>query len=659
MRVWRSPGGKRKLNSRQRRALERQFEKGKGVPELLEYAERKYGVKRTTLYKLWSEWKSRGTPKGQEQDARPATKTMSTQTKFAVQPDATADAHPVACLQAQPAAREPEAPHAEDKGVGFLDQVGAVLPNEAKTGSQTTEPLAQFSDAPLAIGTTSHVQHAGSWLMLSGLMQLGLYQAVFAMAADLKTTSLRVVLDTLVVALSLGEHCVEGVRRVATPTAGVLLQAKAAPSASWVRTVLGRIAKVSARIHDAMAKRYLARGCASELSVFYIDNHMRKYTGKHTIRKGWRMQDKRAHPGTSDYYVHDIDGRPVLRVTEPSHGHLTDFLRPIANTLRRALGKQTQVLLAFDRGGAFPKAMAELRDEGIHFVTYERRPYPLLSPSVFEPEGIVRIGKKVFTIYENARTNLGKGRGRVRRIAVLTPQGTQINLVASSNLPAETLLKIMIGRWCQENGFKHGNERWGINQLDGHTVVHYDPDTVIPNPARRRLDNAIRIVRVREGDARRKLAQLDQDSPKRGKLEQQVADAVEEQRELITFRPQMPTNIELKNSESAGKLVHHPLEYKRLIDSVRIACANVESDLASMLAPSLPQPREAKKVLANLFAAPGTIEVSKRSIRVTLKPAATNGERDALAHFVERLDDANLALPADPDGRKLRFRIAR
>ena len=25
-------------------------------------------------------------------------------------------------------------------------------------------------------------------------------------------------------------------------------------------------------------------------AVFYVDNHMRPYTGKHTVRKGWRMQ---------------------------------------------------------------------------------------------------------------------------------------------------------------------------------------------------------------------------------------------------------------------------------------------------------------------------------------------------------------------------------
>lgn len=638
------PGGKKsKLGARQRRALERRFEQGKGVPELLEYAERKYGVKRTTLYAVWRQWRERKDAEG-EVSTKPGEQ-QELESRPALQPIDEGSGPEGQALA--------EGDKVRDAGQG------------ATTSSSTTPPretarAASVADAPLLVGTTHHVQHVGSWVMLGALMQLGLYEVVTTMATakGVSTKGLRTVLDTLVVALSLGQRCVEGVRRIATPTAGVLLRAKAAPSPQWVRKVLGRVATAYAAIADAMTRRYLALAAQGELAVYYVDNHMRSYTGKQTVRKGWRMQDKRVAPGTSDYYVHDLDGRPVLRVTEPSHGHLTDFLRPLADTLRRALGTGTQIVLAFDRGGAFPAAMAELRDAGIHFVTYERRPYPILSPSVFEPDGIVRIGKEVYTVYENRKTNLGKGRGRVRRIAVLTPKGTQINLVAVSDLPAQALLRIMLGRWCQENGFKHGNERWGINQLDSRTVVEYNPETVIPNPARRRLDHAIKVARVREGDARRKLAQLDDDSPRRAKLEQQVIDATQQEQELLALRPQMPKSIELKNSELADELVHHTNGYKSLIDTVRIACANAESDLATMLAPSLPRPREAKKILANLFAASGTIRVSKQSIRVTLEPAANNGERDALASFLERLDHANLILPGDPERRQLRFRIA-
>jgi hypothetical protein len=78
----------------------------------------------------------------------------------------------------------------------------------------------------------------------------------------------------------------------------------------------------------------------------------------------------------------------------------------------------------------------------------------------------------------------------VRRIAVRTAEGRQINLLAVSALPAPRLIEIMRGRWGQENAFKHGAERWGINQLDGRVTEPFAPESIVPNPARRRQQRA-------------------------------------------------------------------------------------------------------------------------------------------------------------------------
>lgn len=231
------------------------------------------------------------------------------------------------------------------------------------------------------------------------------------------------------------------------------------------------------------------------------------------------MQDKRVRPGATDYYVHDEDGRPVGRVTAPHHGSLTEFLSPVGRLLQLALPEDS-ILLSFDRAGAFPAQMAELRDEGFEFVTYERRPYALLSEGEFT-EAVVIDGEKL-RLCEPREKNLGGGRGRVRRICVRTEDGRQVNLVAISKRSAARLVEVMRGRWSQENGFKHGTERWGFNQLDGRMVVPYGPETVIPNPARRRLDNALRIARVREGLARAELARLPKGHERCAKLEAEV-----------------------------------------------------------------------------------------------------------------------------------------
>jgi hypothetical protein len=426
-----------------------------------------------------------------------------------------------------------------------------------------------------------------------------------------------------------------------------------------VRSVLGRFAKDAggARFQLGMAGAYLSavrEEAEDRPIVFYVDNHLRRYTGKQVLRRGWRMQDKRVVAGTSDYYVHDEEGRPVLRFDVPSNASLTCVLGPIARLLRLALGPKQKILLAFDRAGAFPGQLAELREEGFEFVTYERRPFEKFSAKAFD-QSMMLDGETAGLC--DTRKNLGRRRGRVRRIALKMPDGRQVNLLAISEEPAAWLVEVMRGRWSQENAFKHGNERWGINQLDGRTTKHYDPDTVIPNPARRRLDRALRIAKVREGDARRELAHRASDDPKRERLERDLAEALQLQRDLQAQRPSVPTHARLDQTDLAGKLVHHTAEYKFVLDTIRIACANAESDLAGELGPHLREPAESKRVLQNLFLAPGDVRVLTRTIVVTLDPAANRNELAAIGALLAKVNGWGLSLPGDPRSRQLTFKL--
>ncbi len=226
---------------------------------------------------------------------------------------------------------------------------------------------------------------------------------------------------------------------------------------------------------------------------------MRPYTGEHVIRKGWRMQDKRAVPGTTDYYVHDEEGCPPYRMSTTSHDSLCAWLMPVVEFARLSLGEEVTPVLFFDRGGAFPKTMAELRDAGAEFVTYERKPYRELGATDYKESLSITLASQPrrptrIAYTEAPQKNLRFERGRVRRIALLMPDGAQINLLAVSALPAEALIRGQLARWgLQENQLKHGLERWRINHLDGRRVEEYPPDELVPNPARRRLERVLKL----------------------------------------------------------------------------------------------------------------------------------------------------------------------
>jgi hypothetical protein len=553
---------------------------------------------------------------------------------------------------------------AQDETVESADTSAGDATDDIDAGDPGDDDAPAPVVAPVQSG--NGVQHAGAWMLIAMTSAAGLFGACEQERTREdrdgprpRAATVRIALEALLAALAIGQRCIEGVRRIATPTAGLLLRASRAPSASWVRRVLGALAadaggvRVQLRLAgEAMRRATTAAASVGQPTVFYADNHLRPYTGKQTVRKGWRMQDRCVVPGITDCYLHDEDGRPVLRIDSPDHQHLTTLLDRLVTLIRAAIGDEERVLLAFDRAGAFPEQLAELRERGVQFVTYERRPYPLRAATAFTETLDVGDGETLRWV-EDRRKNLRGGRGRVRRIAVVDDEGRQINLVAVSDQSAPWLIGVMRGRWKQENAFKHGAERWGHDQLDTRTVEHYPPETVIPNPARRRLDHALRLARVREGDARRELARLERDDVRRERLEQDIREAIALQEELMEQRPHTPGHAPLEETELAGKLVRHTAEMKLLVDAARIACANAESELATRLASHMTRPREAKKLLANVFSAPGNVRVRARTITVALSVAANTAEHAALDALFDELNDLGLTLPGDD--RELRF----
>ena len=515
--------------------------------------------------------------------------------------------------------------------------------------------------APLRSG--KHVQHLGGLLLVAIIASYGLYDAALKGWTESARwrDRLRMAFDAFILALGLRQKCVEGVRRLETPTGPLLLRTSHAPSESWVRRIIKRYVDgtgMATKLHMRMTGFYLdsAREADDNVPVvFYVDNHMRPYTGKFTLRKGWRMQDKRSIPGVTDYYVHDEDGRPVCRVDAPGHDALTDFLSPLAALLRGGLAEGQRILLAFDRAGAYPNQMADLRDAGVEFVTYERRPYPLLARTAFTEELKLEGGETVW-IHEERLKNLGQGRGRVRRICMLTEDGNQVNLLSVSKEPAWRLVEIITGRWVQENGFKHGKERWGLNQLDRRKRLPYEPGTIIPNPARRRLDFSIRISREREGELRNKLARLEKDEPLYDAVESKLEEQLIIQAELLSQRPNLPTHAPVEETELADELTYHDPHYKTVLDTIRIACLNAETDIADDLAEHMLKPAEAKKLLANIFASPGDLRVGKKTVTLHLKIAARKDEREAINKLFHTINARSLSLPGDPKSRPLRFK---
>lgn len=647
---------KRELDAAKRRELHKLFAEGWNATEATRRQRRGKRVSRATVSRERRRWSAEQVS---EQLAAPVAAAIA-QVRgeqlalFAAAAPVATVARATVVAQAEPPIEEPvvdtSPPTSGDDRAAAVDE---------EDGAQVT-----LGSSPVVGGES--VQHVGTWILMALAARDGLHDEVAGLDGARAREASRIAIDATLASLAIGERTVEGVRRIATPTARKLLRADRAPAASTIRGQLWQFAKAhGADLMAAMSRRYLAAaGANGEAAVFYVDNHLRPYTGAEVLRWGWRMQARRAVPGTTDYYVHDEDGRPVFCINVPSHDSLTAWLPAIGARLRDALGPDERIVLAFDRAGSYADELAELRDAGLEFVVYERKPFAVIAPGQFKRTIVIR--GEAYGLFEGRRANLGDGRGRVRRIALRSPTGSQINLLAISTLPAERLVGILLGRgaddepsgrWQQENAFKHGVERWGANQLDGRKVEPVPPETIIPNPRRRRVERALAIARADEGRARCALAGLSPSATdhRRASVAADLEDAIWRRTHLELMRPFIPKHAPVAQTDLAGKLVRHTGQLKLVVDTLRIVCANIESDLADWLAPHLRKPREAKKVIANLFAAPGRVDVTPTEVHVRLQPAANRSERTGIRHLLRRLNAMQLTLPGDARRRSLRF----
>lgn len=649
---------KRDLDENKRRELRRLFDGGWNAADATRRQRRGKRVSRATVQRERRRWEAE---RQSSAIAAPAAAAIAAVVgeQLALFSPASAAAQEPAPAAVGGAASPAPAPFAMAGGTANepVDGEPGAAAEEGSTGA-----VIALTSRPVIGG--QFVQDVGSWMMIAMAARDGLHDEVAKLD---EADATRIAVDAVLAALAIGQGCVEGVRRLQTPTAPQLLRADHAPTASGVRRRLWQVAKEhAATLMARMSEHYLdaARASDGAPAVFYVDNHLRPYTGQEVVRKGWRMQDRRVLPGTTDYYVHDEDGRPMFRVDVASHDSLSQWLMPIATRLREALGVGERILLAFDRAGSHANDLVTLRDGGFEFVAYERKPYALLAGAAFDHA--IEIRGETYRWHEQRQKNLGRKRGRVRRISLLTPDGNQINLLAISTLPAEALVGILLGRedqddrsgrWVQENGFKHGTERWGLNQLDGRKVKLVPPGTIIPNPRRRRIERALTIARADEGRARCALAELKPVDTRRERVEADLADAIDRRVHLELMRPLVPKHAPVEDTELAGKLVSHNGELKMLVDTLRIVAANIEAELAERMSLHLRRPREAKKVLANLFSAPGRVDVTPHEVRVYLVPAANRSERAAIRRLLAEVTDLRLALPGDARRRPLRFEL--
>ena len=104
-------------------------------------------------------------------------------------------------------------------------------------------------------------------------------------------------------------------------------------------------------------------------------------------------------------------------------------------------------------------------------------------------------GRKISYELNDRNIRLLKGRLRLRQITRLRSGGHQTPIVTSRrDLTAVVLAYRMFERWRQENFFKYLLEEYEIDALADYKAESENPERLVPNPERRRLDKQLASV---------------------------------------------------------------------------------------------------------------------------------------------------------------------
>jgi transposase len=502
-------------------------------------------------------------------------------------------------------------------------------------------------------------------LVESGLFRISrkLYGEIGPAFYGLRTTLLTLLLMALL-RIKRPEHLKER-----DPAAfGRLLGLDRAPE---VKTLRRRLTRLAAHHCAEQLGAELARLRVDQrghlMGFLYVDGHVRAYHGQRAIAsKAYVARRHLAMPASTDYWINDRSGDPLLVMTGEVDAALTKALPRLLREVRELVGAR-RVTIVFDRGGWSPKLFGTMIKDGFDLLTYRKGRCRRINERRFIARRAELDGRWVDYLLHDQPVGFLKGKLRLRQVTRLCDDGHQTQVITSRcDLRDVEVAYRMFERWRQENFFKYMREEFLLDALIDYQVEPEDPTRTIPNPERRALDKEIRAARVDLARIEREygVAAADNAEPRRptmrgfkiahGRLGKQLRTARARVAQLFEQRHDVPKRVEVRDlSERA--LVKLATERKHLTDIIKMVAYQAESDLVALLRPHYARAdQEGRTLLHEVFATAGDIRVSDSELHITLTPLSSPHRTHAAQALSQMLDQTATIFP----GSRLRIRFA-
>jgi transposase len=525
----------------------------------------------------------------------------------------------------------------------------------AEASTQSSAAVAPLAEPPVRLPEQARGRELGASLYFPALHALGLLEAALACfrLPGAERFGVRATTLTLFFLTVCGKPTVEAAKHLRRWEFGPLVGAGRAPVVRTLRRKLGELVRQgeAARFGTLLARRWVEQGLVAT-AYLYVDGHMQAYTGKRRLAEVWNAQRRMPLPGVLTHYVNDVQGRPLLFVTDEANASLAQAMPEVVRAIREVLGERPFTVI-FDRGGYDSGLFTWLVAEHIDFITYQRGS-PERPVAAFQRRECRFEGRRVRMQLAEDRVRVAQS-GPWRRVVVRTKDGHQTPILTSlEQLPAARVACLMFARWRQENFFKYAGEHQGLDRLLGYAWAEADGARLVPNPERTHLARELRAKRAELSALRAALGQVLLDEPRDAsrtahglKIAQHGAvgrlrEVEAELQALLARRSALPERIPLAE---AGPRQIMCLEQKQLIDRIKITAYNAEEWLLDLLLRHYPNPHDARALLRSFAALAGEMRTTAHAVAVTLDAPDIPLHRRALRALCDDLNALGTVYP--------------
>src|SRR5271165_3532092 len=541
---------------------------------------------------------------------------------------------------------------------------------EDRTFDRQLAYLGLLDDAAPLFREGSSVSGVGVLLALPCLVESGLFRISRKLYGEIGPAfyGLRTTLLTLLLMALLRIKRPEHLKERDPAAFGRLLGLDRAPE---VKTLRRRLTRLAAHPCAEQLGAELARLRVDQrghlMGFLYIDGHVRAYHGQRAIAsKAYVARRHLAMPASTDYWINDRSGDPLLVVTGEVDAALTKALPRLLREVRDLVGER-RVTIVFDRGGWSPKLFDMMIKGGFDLLTYRKGRRRRINERRFIARHAELDGCRVDYLLHDQPVRFLKGKLRLRQVTRLCDDGHQTQIITSRwDLRDIEVAYRMFERWRQENFFKYMREEFLLDALVDYRIEPEDPTRTIPNPERRALDKQIRTARTELAQIEREYGAAAADNTEEhrptmrgfkiayGKLGKQLRAAREGLCKLIEKRRNVPSRVEIRDlSERA--VVKLATERKHLTDIIKMLAYQAESDMLNLLRPHyLRAEQEGRTLLHEILAATGDIKITPTELQITLAPLSSPHRTRAAQALCELLDQTATLFPGSP----LRVRFA-